>query len=48
MNGHQSLYRDALVRPHDAHARRAGSAIFVFLVLGALLAAVIAVPMFTG
>jgi hypothetical protein len=47
MNGHQSLYRDALVRPHDAH-RRAGSAAVVFVVLGLILATAIAVPMFIG
>lgn len=47
MSGQDALYRVAMTRPHDARAR-AGSAIVVFLVLGAIFAAVVAVPMFAG
>jgi len=48
MSGPEALYRVAMARPHDAHARRSGSAIVAILVLGMIVGAVVAVPMLLG
>ena len=48
MSGYDSLYRDAMARPGDAHGHRGSAIVITLLVLGTLIAAVIAVPMLTG
>ena len=48
MSGHDAFYRDTLARPGDAHGSGAGAIVIAALVLGVLIAIVIAVPMFAG
>jgi hypothetical protein len=48
MSGYDGLYRDAMARPGDTHGHRGGTIVIAVLILGALIAAVIAVPMLTA
>lgn len=48
MSGYDGLYRDAMARPGDSHAQPGRAVLIAALILGALIAAVIAVPMLTA
>jgi hypothetical protein len=48
MTGYDGLYRDAMARPGDTHGHRGATIVIAVLILGALIAAVIAVPMLTA